>query len=583
MERRLSAILAADVVGYSRLIRADEEGTLLRLRALRTDCIDPKIAEHHGRVVKLMGDGMLVEFPSVVDAVRAATEVQMVVAEQSADLPEDRRIAFRIGVNLGDVVIDGDDIHGDGVNLAARLEGLAESGGVCVSASVFEEVRDRIDLVFEDSGEHNLKNIDRPVRVWRWAKENSSKDAGIANTAGPVPDPDMPAVAVLPFANMSADAEQEYFSDGLTEDIITALTHWRSFPVIARNSSFAYKNRTIDVTQIARELGAGYVLEGSVRKGGSRLRITAQLIDGANGHHLWAERYDRELDDVFEVQDDIVQRIASVVAPELARAELKRSTTKRPQDLDAWDLCLRAMALLHDRTGEGNTEARALFQQAIAIRPDYADAYSGLAMTYNQDVVIGVAKDRVANANLAMQAARKSVEFDESSSLGHHELSTAYQLLNRVDDALAEVRIALRLNPNDAHVVHAIGNKSDLAGDPDGISYMEKAQKLNPEDAQLHTHLTFLARAYLNIGKHDAAVDRARQAIRRRPDYAAAHYILAIALGQLGNMEEARATLATCETCSPRFVDSRRNWQPYANPESNEQLKQGLAHIESSA
>jgi len=576
MERRLAAILAADVVGYSRLIRADEEGTLLNLKALRTDCIDPKITEHNGRVVKLMGDGMLVEFPSVVEAVRAAAEVQMAVAEQNAGRPEDRQITFRVGVNLGDVVIDGDDIHGDGVNLAARLEGLAESGGLCISAGVFEQVRDRVDLAFEDTGEHDLKNIDRPVRVWRWAKEKS----GIADASVQLPDSDMPAVAVLPFANLSADPEQEYFSDGLTEDIITALAHWRSFPVIARNSSFAYKDKAVDIKRVARELGAGYVLEGSVRKSGSRLRITAQLIDGANGHHLWAERYDRELDDIFEVQDEIVQRIAAVVAPELARAELKRSTTKRAQDLDAWDLCLRGMALLRERTAEGQLKARELFLQAIAIRPDYADAYSGLATTYNQDIVIGVAEDRIASANLAMEAARKAVACDEASSLAHHELSTAYQLLNRIDDALAEVRVALRLNPNDAYVVHAVGNKSDLAGDPDGISFMEKAQKLNPEDAQMHTHLTFLARAYVNIGKFDAAADRARQAIRRRPDFAAAHYILAIALGFLGKIDEARVALSACEGFSPGLAQSRRTWQPYANSASNERFLQGLLQIE---
>ena len=580
MERRLAAIMATDVVGYSRLIRADEEGTIAALKALRAELIDPKIAEHHGRIVKLMGDGMLAEFASAVDAVRSAVETQRTVAERNADLPEDKRIAFRVGINLGDVVVDGDDIHGDGVNVAARLEGLAEAGGICISGGVYDQVRDRIDYPFEDLGEHQVKNIDRPVRVWRWLPNRGVTAGDTAPPERPLPLPDKPAIAVLPFANMSADPEQEYFSDGLTEDIITALTHWRSFPVIARNSCFAYKNKPVDITQVARDLGARYLLEGSVRKGGARVRITAQLIDGTSGHHLWAEKYDRELDDIFEVQDDIVQHIAALVAPELARAELKRSINKQAQDLDAWDLCLRGMAPIRERTREGNAKARELFLRTIAIRPDYADAHAGLAMSYNQDVLIEVAEDRTATATQAMEAARRAIECDESSSWAHHELSTAYQWVNRLDDALAEARIAVDLNPNDAYGLHALGNKSDLAGDPDGIAFMEKAQKLNPEDARLHTHLTFLARAYVNIGNHGAAVQRTRQAIRRRPDYVPAYYILAIALGHLGELDEARATLAKCDELSPNFVQSRQNWQPYAGPASNERLQEGLHRID---
>ena len=578
MERRLAAILAADAVGYSRLIRVDEEGTLAALRKLRADLIDPKIAEHHGRIFKLMGDGLLAEFASVVDAVRAAVETQLSISEYNVDLPHDKRIVFRVGINLGDVVIDGDDIQGDGVNVAARLESLADPGGVCISGAVYDQVRDRLELPFEDLGERQVKNIDRPLRVWRLASAEAeilaNSGTGAARTLL-----DKPAIAVLPFTNMSADPEQEYFSDGLTEDIITALTHWHSFAVIARNSCFAYKNKAVDIKQAGRELGARYLLEGSVRKIGARVRITGQLIDGASGHHLWAERYDREIDDIFQVQDDIVQRIAAVVAPELTRAELKRSTDKQVRDLDAWDLCLRGMAAVRKRTRDGNAEGRELLSRAIAIRPDYADAYTGLAMSRNQDILIGVAEDRTATATQAMEAARKAIECDNSSSWAHHELSTAYQWLNRVDDALAEARIAVDLNPNDAYGLHALGNKSDLAGDPDGIAFMEKAQKLNPADAQLHTHLTFLARAYVNSGNYGIAVERARQAIRRRSGYAPAHYILALALGHLGDVDNARAELAKCDEISPGFVQSRRNWQPYANPANNERLRDGFHRI----
>jgi len=580
MERRLAAILAADVVGYARLIRNDEEGTIAALKALRADLIDPKIAEHHGRIVKLMGDGMLAEFPSVVDAVRSAVETQQAVAEHNSGLTEDKRIVFRVGINLGDVIIDGDDIHGDGVNIAARLEGLSDPGGICISGAVYEQVRDRIDLSLEDLGDQKVKNIDRPVRVWRWLPDRAVTAGDTAPPERPLPLPDRPAIAVLPFINMSTDPEQEYFSDGLTEDIITALTHWRSFPVIARNSCFAYKNQSVDITQVARDLGARYLLEGSVRRDGVRVRITAQLIDGVSGHHIWAEKYDRELNNIFEIQDDIVQRIAALVAPELAKAELKRSTSKQPQDLDAWDLGLRGMASIRERTAEGNAKARGLFTRALAIRPDYADAHAGLAMSYNQDIFIEVTEDRTATATQAIEAARKAIACDELSSWAHHELSTAYQWLNRVDDALAEARIAVDLNPNDAYGLHALGNKSDLAGDPDGIAFMEKAQKLNPEDARLPAHLTFLARAYVNIGNHGAAVERARQAIRRRHDYVPAYYILAISLGCLGELDEARAALAKCDELSPDFVQSRQGWQPYADPASNERLQEGLRRID---
>jgi adenylate cyclase len=578
--RRLAAIVSADVVGYSRLMGADETGTLETLRAHRSKLIDPLIAEHGGRIVKTMGDGLLLEFPSVVNAVNCSIEMQDGMAARNVEVPEAKRIEFRIGVNLGDIVIEGDDIHGDGVNVAARLQETSAAGGLTLSGIAYESLGTLVDAAFEDSGQQHFKNIARPIQVWRWAPDALSIGSSPATADEPLPLRDEPAIAVLPFTNMSADPEQEYFSDGLTEDIITALSHWRSFPVIARNSCFAYKNRAIDIKRVGRELGARYLLEGSVRKGGAGVRITAQLIDGANGHQLWAEKYDRELDDIFEVQDDIVQRIAALVAPEMAKAELKRSTGKKPQDLDAWDLCLRGMASIRERSAEGNAKARDLYTRVVAIRPDYADAYAGLAMSYNQDILIEVAKDRTATATQAMEAAQKAIKCDEASSWPHHELSTAYQWLNRFDDALAEARIGVDLNPNDAYGLHALGNKSDLAGDPNGMMFMEKAQKLNPEDARLHTHLTFLARAYVNIGNHSTAVERTRQAIRRQPDYAPAYYVLAIALGHLRELDEARAALAKCDEISPGFVQSRRNWQPYANPASNERLQESLRRIE---
>ena len=579
-QRRLAAIVSADVVGYSRLIGADEAGTLAALRAHRAELIDPLVARHGGRIVKTMGDGLLLEFPSVVNAVKCSIEVQDGMVARNSDIAEGRRIVLRIGINLGDIVIDGDDIHGDGVNVAARLQAASEAGGLALSGASYESLGSLVDAVFEDGGQQRFKNITRPIQVWRWRSGAPVARVSLATPDATLPLPDKPSIAVLPFDNMSGDAEQEYFSDGLTEDLITALTHWRRFPVIARNSCFAYKDRAVDIKQVARELGAGYVLEGSVRKGGARVRITAQLIDGQHGHHLWAERYDRDLDDIFAVQDEIVQRIAAVVAPELDKAELQRSTAKQPEDLAAWDLCLRGKQLLRGNSREANADARDLFLRVIAVRPDYADAHAGLAQSLNQDIIIGTTDDRIAVATQAMAAAANAVRHDESSSWAHQELSTAYQLLDRTDDALAEARVAVKLNPYDAYALHALGNKSDLAGDPGGIGFMEKAQKLNPEDAQRHTHLTFLARAYLSLGDCAAAIERARQAIRRRPDYAAAHYVLGIASGRMGRLEDARAALKKCDELSPGFVGSRRDWRPYADAAKNETLRQALRAAE---
>jgi adenylate cyclase len=577
VQRRLAAILAMDVVGYSRLMAGNETATLGTLKALRKDVIDPNIAEQGGRTVKLMGDGALVEFPSVVDAVECAVTIQREVAGRNSGNAEDPKIVFRVGINLGDIIIDGDDIYGDGVNVAARLESLAEPGGICISGSVWEQVHGKVSISFTDLGERHVKNIDSPIRVFCAVLEQlPAAPNPVAATVTTIQLQDKPSVAVLPFVNMSGDPEQEYFADGLTEDIITALTRWRSFPVIARNSCFAYKGKAVDIKQAARDLGARYVLEGSVRKGGTRVRVTAQLIDGTRGDHVWAEKYDRNLDDIFEVQDEIVQRISAVVAPELDRAELERSTRKGPEDLDAWDLCLRAKLLLRQNTIAGNTGAREFFLRAIETQEDYADAYSGLAQSYNQDILIGTAGNRTVTATQAMEAARNAVQCDSASSWAHHELSTAYQWLNRLDDALDEARAAVELNPNDAYALHALGNKSDLAGDPKGIAYMESAQRLNPEDAQRHMHLTFLARAYLASGDPSAAADRARQAIGRQPDYVPARYLMGIALADLGRVEEARASLAKCNELSPGFVDSRRDWRPYADESRNERLRDGL-------
>ena len=341
MERRLAAIFAADVVGYSRLIRADEEGTLARVKSLLGELIEPKIAGHRGRIVKLMGDGVLAEFASVVDAVRAAVEIQTSAPARNTDQRTEKHIEMRIGVNLGDVVIDGDDIHGDGVNVAARLEGLAEPGGVYVSAAVYDQVRDRLDFPFEDLGEQKVKNIDRPVRVWRWVRDAEASSPEVAGTKEFKPLPDKPSIVVLPFDNMSRDPDQEYFSDGISEDIITDLSKVSGLFVIARNSAFVYKGKAFNVSDVCRELGVRFALEGSIRKAGNRVRITAQLIDGASGGHLWAERYDRDLTDIFEVQDDVTQQIVGALKVTLSAAEKSQIVDGGTKNVDAHDLFLK--------------------------------------------------------------------------------------------------------------------------------------------------------------------------------------------------------------------------------------------------
>src|SRR5215813_9948175 len=374
-ERRLAAILAADVAGYSRLIGADEEGTLDRLRSIRAEVIDPKIAAHRGRLVKTTGDGVLVEFPSVVDAVRCAVEVQREIAGRDTDASVDRRIEFRIGIHQGDIVVEDGDIFGDGVNVAARLEALADPGGICVSARVQEDAAGRLDLAFEDLGEQTLKNIARPIRTYRVGPHKVL--ALQAQT--PLPLPDKPSIAVLPFQNMSGDPEQEVFADGMVEDITTALSKLRWFFVIARNSSFAYKGRAVDVKQVGRELGVRYVLEGSVRRGGDRLRITAQLVEAESGSHVWAERYDRDVGDIFAVQDEITERVVAAIEPELYAAENIRSRRKPPESLDAWECVIRALSAIGQGTRGSNAEAERLCRRAIAISPGYGQAHSLLA------------------------------------------------------------------------------------------------------------------------------------------------------------------------------------------------------------
>jgi adenylate cyclase len=573
--RRLAAIFAADMVGYSRLMEADEEGIIARHKAHRKELIDPKIAEHKGRIVKTMGDGLLVEFASVVDAVRCAVEIQRAMAKREAEMVQDRRIQYRIGINLGDIVIDGEDILGDGVNIAARLEALAEQGGICISSSVFEQVKKKVQLRFADLGPQKVKNIADPVHAFNIVMDapNNGGDKTVSVDALFL----RPAVAVLPFENLTGNIDQEYFADGLTEDLITALSLWRSFPVIARNSTFAYKGRSLDVRKLGADLGARYVIEGSVRKSGNRVRVTAQLIDAATGHHILAERYDRELEDIFELQDALSERIAATVAPELERTEHKRAVNKKPQSLDAWDCVQRGMAQLYEFSGEGNTRARAMFEKAIEIDSEYWAAFSGLAYSHVRDMQIGVSHDRERTAAMAIAAARRAVRLDRSESFARLVLGVAAQWSRDHDMAVSELQSCVRLNPCNASGYGSLGHELTLVGRPEeGLRQLERCIVLNPQDPRNHVYFTFIARAYLGMRSYDEAIAWAGKAVQWNSQYPLAHLMLATCLGHQGHLEDARTELETCERIRPRYTMVSDNWHPYKRKEDQQHFLDGL-------
>ena len=480
VQRRLAAILAADVVGYSRMMREDESGTLAQLKTHRKEVFDPRVAEYNGRIVKTTGDGVLVEFTSAVDATECAIKVQRALARRNEDVPEGHRIELRIGINLGDIIVDGDDIYGDGVNVAARLEGLCDPGEVYASAAVFDQIEGKIEAAFDDLGEHTVKNIDKPISVFRV----SSKPRPTTSTTG---DTDKlferPAVAVLPFENIGSDPEQEYFADGLTEDIITALSLLRSFPVIARNSSFAYKGQSPDIRKVGQELGARYVVEGSVRKGGDQVRATAQLIDATSGHHVWAERYDRAIDNFFDLQDEIADRIAAIIEPTLVKAEGKRIAAKRPSDLAAWEFCLKGFDHLAQYSKEDNALAREMFAAALALDPNYARAYSGIAYSHCRDFRFGSTDDLEESLRGAFDAARRAIALDETDSQAHIMLARAYSCAGDGDSAIAEGRRALEVNPHDTDALVMTGALMGFWGEPEeGIGLLESGLELNPLD-----------------------------------------------------------------------------------------------------
>ena len=569
VERRLAAILAADVAGYSRLIEADEEGTLGRLKALRAALIDPKIAGHKGRIVKTTGDGLLVEFASVVDALRCAAEVQRAMAESNAPIPAERRIDFRIGINVGDIVVENDDIFGDGVNIAARLEGLAEPGGICVSARVQEDAGGKLDLAFEDMGEQALKNIARPVRVYRVrpegplanplppAGEGSARRARVGAAEPALPLPDKPSIAVLPFANMSGDPEQEYFADGMVEEIITALSRIRWLFVIARNSSFTYKGRAIDVKQVGRELGVRYVLEGSVRNAGGRVRITAQLIDAANGAHLWADRFDGSLEDVFELQDKVAVSVAGVIEPTLQAAEIRRVADRPTSDPTAYDLYLRAVPLWASHENDRIVQALRLLARAIERDPHYGPAL-GLAALCHQLLAISDWTDnsethRREGIDLARRALRCSP--DDPDVLANAAVVLG-SLGEDIDVAIGSIDRSLALNPSFARGWVWSARLRNYAGQPDlAIEHFKTSLRLSPRD-RIGTFSLPLGAAYFLKHQFGDAAAILLAALEQAPGLPVVYQLLASSYAHMGRLDEARDVVRRLRAITPMVVPS---------------------------
>jgi adenylate cyclase len=557
MQRKLAAILSADVHGYSRLMGEDEPQTVRTLTDYR-EVLGSLIREHGGRVVDAPGDNLLAEFPSAVDGLRCADAIQRALESRNAALPEGRRMQFRIGLNIGDVIVDGERIYGDGVNIAARVQDLSQPGGICISGTIYDQVEGKLPFEYEYLGERTVKNIARPVRAYRVAAACQPGPAGNARERG-VP-PASPSIAVLPFDNMSSDPDQGYFSDGITEDLITDLSKLSGLFVIARHSSFTYKGRPVKVQQVGSELGVRYVLEGSVRKAGERVRITAQLIDAVTGHHLWADRYDRRLDDVFAVQDEITHSIVDVLAVMLSSTEQQRSQ-RRTEKPDAYDLVLRGVDQLRRATHASNGHARALFEQAIGLDADYAEAYALLAETYFRDWSMGWSR-RGEPLERALELAERAAAMDDLLPRAHRTLAVVLLWSKQHERAAAEAGRAVALAPNDADSHRVRGEVLSWSRPDEAIAPVRKAMQLNPRYPASYSYT--LGHIYLLIHRHEDALRELRLAAGRNPDWFPAHAFLAATYAELGRLEEANAERLEMDRLSPGIsIDEVADRLPY--------------------
>ena len=555
--RRLAAILAADVVGYSRLMGADESGTLGALKAHLGELIEPVIAARHGRIVKTMGDGFLAEFASVVDAVRCAIEVQNAMPGRNTGVVQERRLEFRIGINVGDVIVEGEDIFGDGVNVAARLEALARPGGICISRTARDQVRDKLSIDLEDLGEQSVKNIARPVRAFQVRLVAPAPAAGREAPALP----DKPSIAVLPFDNMSGDPEQEYFSYGIAEDIITDLFKVSGLFVVARNSSFAYKGQSPNIPEVCKDLGVRTVLEGSVRKAGNRVRINAQLIDGQDGGHLWAERFDRDLDDIFAVQDEVTHEIVSALKVQLSPDEEARLGRGGTENLEAHDLFLQARERAGHFTAESSAEARTMLERAVALAPDFAAAYAELALAHARDYVNRWSADPQQALCDCSDVANRALACDDLEPSAHFAAGVAHMWRKEHARATAEAEREIELDPNSAEGYGLLALVADYSGRPEeAIALFDKAMRFNPHYPGMVLH--FYGHAHFMMGRYEEAAAIFRQRIEREPMTDASRALLASALGHLGRIDEAREAWRDMLAINPKYsLEHRANVQ----------------------
>jgi adenylate cyclase len=575
--RKLAAILVSDVVGYSRLTGADEDRILARLRTLRSDLIDPIISVHHGRVVKRTGDGAIVEFRSVVDAVNCAIEVQRAMVERNAEVAPDKRIEFRLGIHLGDVVEESDgDLMGDGVNIAARLEGIAKPGGICLSEQAYWQVKGRLELAVTDLGKTPLKNIAEPIHVY---SVEVGHPVQAKHTPAPAPEKSAPprlSIAVLPFANMSGDPEQEYFADGISEDIITALSKLPQLFVIARNSSFTFKGRHALVTEVARSLGVGHVLEGSVRRSGSRVRITAQLIDASTGGHVWAERFDRDLTDIFVVQDDVTAKIVSALSLNLNPGDLQRVAEPRTDNIEAYDCYLRGRALWQRSAKEPNAQARALLERAVELDPKFASAHALLSIVYNFDYINEWSASPSESRESSRASALRALSLDDADPLAHLVMADAHLWDRHHDEAVREANRALALGPNYPGVHGVLGLVLAYSGPPgEALGCFDRALALDPFMPAMY--LQNQARALYQLGRYPEAAALLKRRILHNPDTDSSRVLLAAAYGQMGLFEPAREAWREALRVNPAYsLEHRRKVLPYKNPEDFEKIIDGL-------
>ena len=572
IKRRLAAIMAADVVGYSQLMGQNEAGTLAQFKECRTELVDPSIARYDGRIVKVMGDGVLVEFASAVDAVQSALDLQTAMAKRSNGIPAKDRMTFRVGVHLGDVIVEGDDIYGDGVNVAARLEGLSEPGSICISDDVYRQVRGKIAAKFDDLGAQQVKNIIEPVRAYRVVRESALQSTvDLASVAA-----EKPSLAVLPFINMSGDAEQEYFADGMTEDIITSLSKLSQLTVIARNSSFTYKSRAVRVQQVAQELGVAYVIEGSVRKASNRVRITAQLIECATGGHLWADRYDRELTDIFAIQDEVTAEIVGAMALTLTSDEQRHLVRMGTSNLEAYDCLLRAREQWWRLTREGTKNAEAMLERAITLDADFSTPYAWLSYVRVQEYINEWRDEPEELLHQSRDLAERAVTLDRTDPDAHNALACAYLWLRQHDQAIAEYKRTIALDPNNARAHVEIGWVLHYAGrSAEALEPITRGMRLDPQYPDAYLHI--LAQVYFHLERFEEAAGLLKRRIIRKPDTDISRVLLAATYGHLGRADDAKTQWADALAVNPNFsLEQRRRLLPYKDPVDFQQIVEGL-------